>query len=183
MALLSTPAVALGTPAAEFRLKNVDGTTCSLADIRGEKATLVAFICNHCPYVKAIISRFAVQCAELARHGVGVVAVCSNDAENYPEDSFEKMQEFAKAHAFGFPYLCDDSQETARAYGAVCTPDFFGYDASARLQWRGRIDDCVLDAPTAQTKTELLDAMLEIAGGHTLSAPQIPSMGCSIKWK
>ena len=183
MTLLRTPEAELGQAAPDFSLKSVDGKTYSLGDIQGEKATLVMFICNHCPYVKAIAERLAKQCNGLIEKGVGVAAICSNDAVNYPDDSFEKMKLFAQEHSFGFPYLCDEDQSAARAFGAVCTPDFFGYDAKLLLAFRGRIDNCVLDEPTESTKPELQMGMLEIAAGKPVSLPQKPSMGCSIKWK
>ena len=135
------PPADLGTPATDFRLPATDGKTYSLADVAGAKGTVVAFICNHCPYVKAVIDRLAADARVLMKEGIGVVAICANDAEGYPEDSFPNMKKFATEHALPFPYLHDESQEVARAYGAVCTPDFFGYDADRRLKYRGRLDE------------------------------------------
>jgi peroxiredoxin len=133
--------VSLDTPAAGFRLPGTDGKTYALDDVAGEKGTVVVFICNHCPYVKAVIDRMVADARVLLSEGVGLAAICSNDAASYPEDSFENMKRFAKAHDFPFPYLHDETQTVARAYGAVCTPDFFGYNADRKLKYRGRLDE------------------------------------------
>src|ERR1700724_4627260 len=141
--------VILDTPAAEFRLPATDGKTYALDDVAGEKGTVIVFICNHCPYVKAVIDRMVADSRTLMSEGIGFAAICSNDAKSYPEDSFANMQRFAKAHNFPFPYLHDENQAIARAYGALCTPDFFGYESAGKLRERGRIDDGRMEMPTA----------------------------------
>jgi peroxiredoxin len=133
--------IALGTPAPDFRLLATDGRTYALKDVAGGKGTVIVFICNHCPYVKAVIGRLVADARVLLGKGTGFAAICSNDASSYPEDSFPKMAEFAKRHDFAFPYLHDESQDIARAYGAVCTPDFFGFDRDLKLKYRGRLDE------------------------------------------
>ncbi|HWP94621.1 MAG TPA: thioredoxin family protein [Gammaproteobacteria bacterium] len=180
---VETPICDFGRPAVDFRLPGVDGRVWTLDECRGENATLVMFICNHCPYVKASIGRIVQAVRELERYGVKAVAICSNDAKQYPEDSFENMKYFAKQHGFFFPYLHDESQEVARAYGAVCTPDFFGYNKDLQLQYRGRLDEGKTTIPPPNARRELFEAMKLIA--HTGQGPdeQLPSMGCSIKWK
>ncbi len=183
MALLHTPAKDENFYAPPFALKNVDGKTLSFDDIRGEKGTLVMFICNHCPYVKGITDRLSSTMKKLQDAGIGVVAIMSNDTENYPEDSFENMQKFAKANGFTFPYLIDETQEIGKAYDAVCTPDFFGFNADDQLQYRGRLDSGANRPADANTVPELLNAMTEIAKTGKGPAQQTPSMGCSIKWK
>jgi len=177
------PPLALDTPAHGFRLPATDGRTCTLDDIAGEKGTVIVFICNHCPYVKAVIDRLVVDARALMAEGIGFAAICSNDAEAYPEDSFEAMQRFAQAHAFPFAYLHDEDQSVARAYGAVCTPDFFGYDAQRRLKYRGRLDEGRTTPPPPGARRELLEAMHAIAATGEAPPGQVPSMGCSIKWK
>lgn len=184
MALTHTPALQKGVKIHDFSLKGVDGKTYTLKDVAGKKGTLVMFICNHCPYVKAIVSRLVDDAKALQAQGIGVVAVMSNDTTAYPEDSFDNMQKFARQHGFTFPYLLDESQQVARQYGAVCTPDFFGYNAAGELQFRGRLDEVNPSKPaTASTKKELLAAMLQIAETGAGPAQQIPSMGCNIKWR
>jgi peroxiredoxin len=173
---------ALGKSAPDFRLPATDGKTYSLNDIAGPKGTVIVFICNHCPYVKAAIDRLVRDARTLTAEGVGVAAICSNDAENYPEDSFDNMKHFAKAHELPFPYLRDETQSVARAFGAVCTPDFFGYDAERKLRYRGRLDEGRTSPPPAGVRRELVEAMHAIAMGNR-PATQIPSVGCSIKWK
>ena len=170
-------------PAPDFRLPGTDGKTYALADVAGEKGTVIVFICNHCPYVIAVIDRLVADARVLIEEGFGFAAICSNDAKAYPEDSFSKMKEFARAHGFPFPYLHDESQLVARAYGAVCTPDFFGYDKDKKLKYRGRLDAGRTSPPPKDARRELLEAMRAI--GKTGEAPeaQIPSVGCSIKWK
>jgi len=170
-------------PAPDFRLPATDGKTYALADVTGEKGTVIVFICNHCPYVIGVIDRLVADAQALMLEGFGFAAVCSNDAKAYPEDSFAKMKDFAKAHALPFPYLHDEDQAIARAYGAVCTPDFFGYDKDRKLKYRGRLDEGRTAPPPKGAKRELLDAMREI--GRTGEAPkeQVSSIGCSIKWK
>src|SRR5437879_4006351 len=158
MAATGSPA-ALGTPAIDFTLPATDSRTYALADVAGEKGTVIVFICNHCPYVKAVVDRMVADARTLNAEGIGFAAICSNDAKSYPEDSFANMQRFAKSHAFPFPYLHDEDQSAARAYGAACTPDFFGYDAARRLQYRGRLDEGRINAPPAGARKELLEAL------------------------
>jgi len=178
----STPICDFGWRAIDFALTGTDGRVYRLADIRGERATLVMFICNHCPYVRAVIDRLVTDCTELARHGVGSVAIMPNDTDAYPEDSFENMKVFATRHRLPFPYLIDETQEIGRAYGAVCTPDFFGFDADLGLQYRGRIDDAgIKGGPVG--RRELFEAMRGIAETGRGPKDQTPSMGCSIKWR
>ncbi len=183
MALLETPICDFGRPAPKFRLPATDGKTYALADICGLKGTLIMFICNHCPYVKAVAERMVRDARDLAPLGIGIAAICSNDATTHPEDSFERMGAFAAQHGFPFPYLHDESQEVARAYDAVCTPDFFGYDARLGLQYRGRLDASGPRPGSPDLPRELFVAMKGVAEtGHGPRA-QTPSMGCSIKWK
>jgi peroxiredoxin len=175
--------MALGAKAPDFRLPATDGRTYALKDVAGAKGTVVVFICNHCPYVKAVIGRLVADARVLIGEGVGFAAVCSNDAASYSEDSFPKMREFALAHDFPFPYLHDETQNVARAYGAVCTPDFFGFDSDLKLKYRGRLDEGRTTPPPPNARRELLDAMRAIAAGGEAPANQVPSIGCSIKWK
>ena len=183
MALLETPGMENGFQAVDFELKNIDGNTLSLKDCQGENGTVIMFICNHCPYVKAIIDRVAATARELEQHGIKCVAIMPNDTENYPADSFENMQEFAKQNGFTFPYLIDETQDTAKAYDAVCTPDFFGFDKNGLLQYRGRLDSAANKPADADTVPELKNAMLAVKENGTSEERQFPSMGCSIKWK
>lgn len=180
--MAETPVCDFGWKAVDFSLKGIDGKTHSLADLRGPRGTLVMFICNHCPYVKAVIGRIVAEAKALAPQGINCVAVMSNDTDRYPEDGFDAMTRFAQTHGFPFPYLIDETQEVARAYGAVCTPDFFGFNADLCLQYRGRLDasktQLIPDAPR-----ELYHAMIRIADTGQGPADQIPSMGCSIKWR
>ena len=181
MVSLTTPAGQIGWPAAPFDLLGTDGRRHTLESVRGANGTVVMFICNHCPYVKAVGAKIVRDMTELSRHGVGSVAIMSNDAAAYPEDSFEKMKSFAREHGFTFPYLIDERQDVGRAFGAVCTPDFFGFDRDLRLAYRGRLDASGRSSdPTAAR--ELFGAMLEVA--RTGKGPDIqhPSVGCSIKW-
>ncbi len=171
-----------GRPAADFALPGVDGKVWRLADVRGPQGTLVMFLANHCPYVKGSIDRIVALTDELKRSGIGVAAIMANDTAAYPEDGFENMKRFAAAHRFGFPYLLDESQAIARAYGAERTPEFFGYDAGLRLQYHGRLDDSGLKA-NPRGRRELLEAMLQIAAGKDGPREQYPSLGCSIKWR
>jgi peroxiredoxin len=177
------PPPTLDTQAADFRLPGTDGRSYTLADIAGANGTVIVFICNHCPYVKAVIDRLVADARALLADGIGFAAICSNDAAAYPADSFEAMRDFALAHAFPFPYLHDEDQSVARAYGAVCTPDFFGYDARRRLQYRGRLDEGRMAPPPAGARRELLEAMRAIAATGAAPPGQTPSIGCSIKWK
>jgi peroxiredoxin len=172
----------LGTSAPQFRLPATDGKTYALQDIAGSKGTVIVFICNHCPYVKAVIDRLVRDAKLLMAEGIGFAAICSNDAVNYPEDSFANMKRFAAAHGFVFPYLHDEDQTVAHAYDAMCTPDFFGYDAAQKLRYRGRLDEGRTTPPPPNARRELVEAMRAIAQGKEPSA-QVPSVGCSIKWK
>ena len=173
---------ALGTVAPPFDLPGVDGRRHSLDSVRGENGTVVMFLCNHCPYVKAVIDKIPRDMRELAALGVGSVAIMSNDADAYPEDSFANMKAVAAKHGFGFPYLYDASQDVARAYGAVCTPDIFGYDRDMRLVYRGRLDDAGR-TPRDGNKRDLVDAMRAVASGAEAPAQQFAAIGCSIKWR
>ena len=173
----------LGIKAPTFSLKGVDGEVYTLDDIMGPNGAVVVFICNHCPYVKAITERLVAAAVTLRQEGVGFAAICSNDAESHPEDSFDNMKLFAAKRGFTFPYLHDESQDVARAYDAVCTPDFFGLDAEGVVRYRGRLDSGRTDPKPRDLKPELIDAMLDIAKGKAAPAKQMPSVGCSIKWK
>ena len=181
MTLTKTPICDFGKKAENFQLNSTDKKIISLNDVKGEKGTLIMFICNHCPYVKAVIKDIVEDSKKLENFGIKSVAICSNDVENYPEDSFENMIEFSKENKFKFPYLIDETQEVARSYGAVCTPDFFGYNSDLGLQYRGRLDESrketIIDA-----KRDLFEAMKEVAISGNGPDEQIPSMGCSIKW-
>ena len=177
------PPLTLDIPAPDFRLPGTDGRTYRLDDIAGANGTVIVFICNHCPYVKAVIDRLVADARALMAEGIGFAAICSNDADAYPADSFAAMRHFAEAHALPFPYLHDHHQSVARAYGAVCTPDYFGYDANRRLKYRGRLDEGRTSPPPAGARRELLDAMRAIAATGEAPPGQVPSIGCSIKWK
>jgi peroxiredoxin len=166
----------------DFRLPATDGKSYALGDVAGRNGTVIVFICNHCPYVKAVVDRMVADARALLTEGIGFAAICSNDATSYPEDSFENMRRFAQAHAFPFPYLHDEDQSVARAYGAACTPDFFGFDASGKLKYRGRLDEGRTTPPPPGARRELVEAMRAIATGKA-PAQQQPSIGCSIKWK
>jgi peroxiredoxin len=176
------PVCDFGWKAPEFRLPSTDGKSYSLSDIQGREGTLIMFICNHCPYVRAIVDRMVRDAKELQKKGIGTAAICANDAEQYPEDSFENMKAFAREHHFAFPYLHDVDQRVARAYGAVCTPDFFGFNAGLELQYRGRLD-ASRTQPVPGARRELYEAMAEVARTGHGPKEQVPSMGCSIKWK
>ena len=181
--MAATPPVCdFGWKAADFHLPGTDGKTYGLSDIRGPKGTLVMFICNHCPYVHAVIDRIVRDATELAALGVTSVAISANDVTTYPEDSFENMKLFAKDHGFPFPYLYDESQDVARAYDAVCTPDFFGFNADLELQYRGRLDESGRQA-APDARRELFEAMKLIAATGQGPREQTASIGCSIKWK
>jgi peroxiredoxin len=177
------PVCDFGWAAPRFNLPATDGRTYALSDIAGPNGTLVMFICNHCPYVLAVLDRIKRDATELRGLGVGVAAICSNDAAAYPADSFPKMVELARSHAFDFPYLHDETQEVARAYGAMCTPDFFGFNADLELQYRGRLDASRNTAGPADLRRDLFEAMKIISKTGHGPRDQIPSMGCSIKWK
>jgi peroxiredoxin len=172
----------IGWKAKDFALQGVDGKTYSLTDVRGPKGTLVVFICNHCPYVKASTGRIVAEAKALREVGVGTIAVMPNDTEAYPEDSFDKMKKFAAEHGFTFPYVIDSTQEVARAYDAQCTPDFFGFNAKDELQYRGRLDASRM-TPVPNARRDLFEAMKEVAATGRGPKEQIQSMGCSIKWR
>ncbi len=182
MVSLQTPVCDFGKPAIDFSLPGVDGKIWTLDDCRGEKGLLVMFICNHCPYVKAIRDRLVRDTRELRGLGVNSVAIMSNDPTQYEEDSFENMKRVAEEYDFPFPYLLDETQEVAKAYGAVCTPDFFGYNADLELQYRGRLDASRKEAAPADARRDLFEAMRQVAETGKGPEEQIPSMGCSIKW-
>jgi len=177
------PVCDFGWKAPSFTLPGVDGKTHALEDLKGPKGTLIMFICNHCPYVKAVIDRVVRDAKELAALGVNTVAICSNDATTHPDDSFANMKRFAEEHGFTFPYLHDETQEVARAYDAVCTPDFFGFNAEFELQYRGRLDESRMQPAAADVHRDLFEAMKQVAETGRGPREQIPSMGCSIKWK
>jgi peroxiredoxin len=183
MTLTKTPVCDFGKKAEDFKLKSTDNKLISLNDIIGEKATLIMFICNHCPYVKAIIKDLIIDCNELKSEGVNSVAIMSNDTKNYPADSFNNMIKFAKDNQFnGLNYLIDETQEIAKKYGAVCTPDFFGYDQDLGLQYRGRFKELKELKPIKNGDSDLKISMRIIAQTQTGPIKQIPSMGCNIKW-
>ncbi len=182
MVRTETPVCEIGKPAPDFRLPGVDGKIWTRDEARGPSGLLVMFICNHCPYVKAVRDRLIRDARELKDHGVNTVAIMSNDPTDYPEDSFDNMKRVAAELNFPFPYLYDETQGVAKAYGAVCTPDFFGYDKDLRLQYRGRLDESRKEA-VPNARRDLFEAMKQVAlTGHG-PKDQIPSMGCSIKWK
>jgi peroxiredoxin len=183
MVSLETPVCDFGTPAVDFSLPGVDGQIWTLEKCRGEKGLLVMFICNHCPYVKAVRERIVRDTRELLDYGIKSVAIMSNDPALYEEDSFENMQRVAKEFDFPFPYILDETQQIAKAYGAVCTPDFFGYNADLALQYRGRLDASRKETAPADASRDLFDAMVKVATTGQGPREQIPSMGCSIKWK
>jgi len=183
MVSLQTPVCDFGAPAVDFALPGVDGKLWTLQQCRGEQGLLVMFICNHCPYVKAILDRLVRDTRELMELGVNSVAIMSNDPAEYAEDSFENMKIVAERENFPFPYLIDETQQVARAYGAVCTPDFFGYNADLELQYRGRLDASRKESAPADARRDLFEAMAQVARTGQGPQEQIPSMGCSIKWK
>lgn len=184
MALMQTPLCNFGWKAPDFRLEGTDGQYWTLSEAKGPKGLLVMFICNHCPYVKAIVSRLVAVAKELQNAGIGVIAVMPNDPAYREEDSFENMKKFADVNDFSFPYVIDEAQTVARAYDAVCTPDFFGFNAELALQYRGRLDEVNPSNPEKpNTQQELLEAMLMVAQTGKGPEKQTPSMGCSIKWK
>ncbi|MGF1608850.1 MAG: thioredoxin family protein [Kiloniellales bacterium] len=176
------PLCDFGWKAADFALEGVDGKTYRLADVRGEKGTLVMFICNHCPYVRSVIDRIVQTANDLRAQGVGCIAIMPNDTASYPDDSFENMKVFAAQHGLPFPYVIDRTQEVARAYDAVCTPDFFGFNKDLELQYRGRLDESKT-TPVEGARRELYEAMLQIVRSGQGPREQIASMGCSIKWR
>ena len=183
MVSLQPPVCDFGWEAHGFSLEGTDGRTYSLVDISGPRGMLVMFICNHCPYVKAILDRLVRDVREIQDFGIGVIGIMTNDPTEYSEDSFDNMKAVARANGFTFPYVIDETQKTGRAYGAVCTPDFFGFNADLELQYRGRLDASGKDPAPVDAKRELFDAMRLIAETGRGPRHQIPSMGCSIKWR
>jgi len=183
MTLTKTPICDFGKKAEPFKLLSTNNKEIELQNIKGEKGTLIMFICNHCPYVKAVIKDIVEDCRELKKIGVNSLAICSNDVKNYPEDSFENMIKFADANKFNFPYLIDESQKVAQNYDAVCTPDFFGYNGNLELQYRGRIRELKDLKPVRADESDLLKAMKQISKTGNGPKDQTPSMGCNIKWK
>ena len=182
MVRTETPVCDFGQPAPDFSLPATDGKSYRLRDVRGPNGLLVMFICNHCPYVQAIRDRLIREAHDLQAYGIRTVAIMSNDASDYPEDSFENMRKTAEDLKFPFPYLYDETQEVAKAYGAVCTPDFFGYNNDLKLQYRGRLDESRKE-PVLNALRDLFEAMKQVAQTGNGPKDQIPSMGCSIKWK
>lgn len=183
MVSLETPVCDFGRPAVDFALPDVDGRTWTLDECKGDHGLLVMFICNHCPYVKAIRERLVRDTRALLDYGVRSVAIMSNDPTDYPEDAPHNMRAVAREFNFPFPYLIDASQEVAQAYGAVCTPDFFGYNADLQLQYRGRLDASRKAAAADDARRDLFEAMVQVARTGQGPREQIPSMGCSIKWR
>lgn len=178
-----TPVCDFGRKAIDFDLPGVDGQRHTLASAAGPNGLLVMFICNHCPYVKAVIERIVRDTRELATLGIGSIAIMSNDPSDYPEDSWENMVQVARQFDFPFPYVLDESQAVAQAYGAVCTPDFFGFNGQLELQYRGRLDESRKEAAPANVRRDLFEAMKQVALTGAGPREQIPSIGCSIKWK
>lgn len=183
MVSLNPPVCDFGAKAPDFKLTGVDGKTWTLQQCMGKSGLLVMFICNHCPYVKAVHQRILRDTAELKNYGIESVAIMPNDTVNYPEDSFENMKRISQEFNYLFPYLHDESQEIARAYGAVCTPDFFGYNANYELQYRGRLDASRKETAPEDTRRDLFEAMKQVAQTGKGPIEQIASIGCSIKWK
>ena len=182
MVLTKTPICNFGEKPHDYELEGIDGKHYKLKDCVGEKGTVIMFICNHCPYVKAIIEDLVKDTNDLINFGVKAVAIMSNDTKNYPEDSFENMKLFSKKYNFSFPYLIDETQEIAKKYGAVCTPDFFGYNSKLELQYRGRIRELKELKPVRKGESDLKRAMQIISETQKGPKEQIPSMGCNIKW-
>lgn len=183
MVSTQTPICEFGKPAIDFALPGTDGEIWTLDKCRGDKGLLVMFICNHCPYVQAVLDRLVRDSRDLKALGINAVAISANDVADYPEDSFDNMQRIAAENQFPFPYLYDESQDVAKAYGAVCTPDFFGYNQDLQLQYRGRLDASRKEAAPADARRDLFEAMQQVALTGQGPAAQIPSMGCSIKWR
>jgi len=183
MVSLETPVCEFDKDIIDFSLTGIDGKTWSVESCRGENGLLVMFICNHCPYVKAIRERLVRDTRELMHMGINSVAIMSNNPEEYEEDSFENMKKVAQEYDFPFPYLIDETQQVARAYGAVCTPDFFGYNSALKLQYRGRLDASRKETAVGDVRRDLFEAMKQVAETGRGPEDQIPSMGCSIKWK
>ena len=182
MVLLSTPLCNYGEKMPNFKLKNIDEPSVDQDMVKGENGTLVFFICNHCPYVKAITKKLINTVSEITRYGIKSVGIMPNDVVKYPEDNFENMKKFFNKNQFNFPYLIDESQSVTRKFGAVCTPDFFGYNSKSELQYRGRIAE-MKNLEFVNNKNDLLDAMIEISKTQNGPKNQFSSAGCSIKWK
>jgi len=182
MVLTKTPICNFGDKAKDFNLKSTENKRMSLNDVKGTNGTLIMFICNHCPYVKAIIKDLVNDVKFLEKLGIRSVGIMSNDVKNYPDDSFENMISFSKSYDFSFPYLIDETQNVAKEYGAVCTPDFFGYNKNLELQYRGRIRELKNLKPIRENDSDLKLAMKLVAETGKGPEKQIPSMGCNIKW-
>ena len=180
---IKTPICDFGKKALPFELKSTENNYISLNNISGENGTLIMFICNHCPYVKAVTNEIVEDANNLKKLGINSVAICSNDFVNYPEDSFENMIKFSNDNQFSFPYLIDETQEIAKAYDAVCTPDFFGYNKNLKLQYRGRLRELKNFIPIKDGESDLFKAMKQVAETNNGPQTQIPSAGCGIKWK
>ena len=182
MALEKTPLCNFGEQPKDFNLKGIDENKYSLKDVVGANGTLIMFICNHCPYVLAILDRIVRDASDLQQLGVGIAAISSNDVISYPEDSFDNMKKLAASHNFTFPYMYDETQEVAKLYNAVCTPDFFGFNKNHELQYRGRLDASRKEAGPVDLKRDLFEAMKEVVRTGNGPKDQVASMGCSIKW-
>ena len=183
MVAMETPVCDFGWKPSDFSLKGTDGKTYTLEDVSGPRGTLVMFICNHCPYVKAILDRLVRDAKELQDSGVGVIAIMANDPNEYAEDSFDNMAAVARDNGFTFPYVIDETQEIARAYDARCTPDFYGFNADLELQYRGRLDASGREPAAPDARRELFEAMAQVAETGKGPAQQTASIGCSIKWR
>lgn len=180
---VSTPVAEIGWQAPDFKLLGTDGQWHTLAEVAGPKGTLVMFICNHCPYVRAVIARIARDCRELKSYGIGSIAIMSNDLDAFPEDGPEHMLQWIRDYDLPFPYVIDETQLVAHQYGAVCTPDFFGFNAGLQLQYRGRLDASRKETAPEGARRELFEAMVHVSRTGHGPAEQTPSMGCSIKWR
>lgn len=183
MASLETPVCNFGWKAVDFDLPGVDGKRYNLASVKGENGLLVMFICNHCPYVKAVRERIIRDVTDLQSYGIGAIAIMSNDPSDYPEDSFDNMIRVAREYHYPFPYVWDETQQIAKAYGAVCTPDFFGFNGDLELQYRGRLDASRKEAASPDARRDLFEGMVKVAQTGRGPENQIPSIGCSIKWR
>ena len=183
MARMETPVCEFGLKAIDFSLPDTNGALQTLETCKGDSGLLIMFICNHCPYVKAVIERIVRDTRELKAFGIGAVGIMANDSRQYPDDSLENMRKVAEKYEFPFPYVIDESQAVAKAYGAICTPDFFGYNKNLELQYRGRLDASGINPAPVGARRELFEAMTQIAGSGNGPEQQVPSMGCSIKWK
>lgn len=183
MVRMETPVCNFGWKAVDFSLPGVDGKTYTLSDVAGPNGLLLMFICNHCPYVKAVIQRIVRDVRDLKALGIGAIAIMSNDPTEYPEDAFDNMQRLARELDFPMPYVVDETQAVAKAYGAVCTPDFFGFNRNLELQYRGRLDESRKETAQEGVRRDLFEAMKQVAETQHGPADQIPSMGCSIKWR